>query len=1289
MTNLLHGAHVANKLFSTIARLRLLLVMFVTLSVSAEVWGAEDVSTFTSTSFTGLSSSWSRTSSGTLGYEAARGVQHQKNATTTFTATGFSNVTKVQVWVAKSNNGKGSVKIQENTTAVKTISSFNTSSTEQSYTWTTPYTGTLKIVVNATASSIYIKKIVVTTAAATTYTVTYDLNGGTGTIPTQANVAADGTFTLAASSGFSNVGYSFAGWNDGTKTYNAGDTYTMPAKAVTLKAQWTELPKYTVTLNAGPGTCAESVTESSAGAGVELLEPTLDCGDWKFAGWTTSAVATETSSKPATLLTGTYKPTANTTLYAVYQRTETPEGVETTTTTTDILTRATTGITSGAGYGTWSGKTSNSLAVYAGQSAGGNDAIQLRTTNSNSGIITTASGGKATKITVEWNSNTADGRTLDIYGKNSAYSAATDLYSTSTQGTKLGSIVNGTSTELTITGDYEYIGLRSNSNAMYLTSISIDWATTTNGGASTTTYYHSTPECNTETTVTLNPNGGTFTSSTPDGWEKEGDNYTKEVDGSVDLPTPTKTGYKFDGWYDGTTEVSSSYTPSKNVTLTAQWTAKTTNITLNANTNNHGSGSNSSIKATYNQTLPSFTACTPATGYTLNGYFTAETGGTKVIDKDGKLVSGVSGYTSADGKWANESANLTLYAQYVASQYTVTFDANDGTGTMEPQTFEHGVSQSLSANQFTREHYTFAGWNTVEDGSGQSVNDKGEVTVYANITLYAQWTAIKYTITLNAAIDNPVTVPGVTNADGATLTAATPCDACEEEGWIFVGWKEDSPLEETTTEPTNLHEAGVKYHPTRNVNLYPVYSKTDEVFGFTKYEKVTSAPSDWSGKYLISNGTQTATGTQFSKSALAIANFIPGTEEKTEYEFTISKDGNDDNYYILSPDGTYYVGGTTGNNNKADLIFSDNPNEDKYLWILSASDPMTQNKASNRYIGVGTESNTNVFKQYSTSGTNAKCYLYKRIEETSSTTTYNSNPSCVPTHTITWMNGDDVLGQDKVEEGKTPEYAGDEPTKAADAQYTYTFKGWTPNIVEATADATYTATYTATVNKYTITWKNGETTLENDENVPYGTEPSYNGATPTKAATAQYTYTFNSWDPEVTSVTGDAIYTAKFDASINHYTVTFEMNGHGTAPVNQTIAYGSKVSEPSAPTADGYEFAGWYKDEACTEAYDFSSTITGDLPLYAKWLNIYTITWKANGLEYTTTKVTEGNPITSPPSSPDLGDYCGQVFVGWTTAEMEETTNVAPTLYPNPTPFPTATEEAPKTYYAVFADYKN
>lgn len=145
----------------------------------------------------------------------------------------------------------------------------------------------------------------------------------------------------------------------------------------------------------------------------------------------------------------------------------------------DTLTRETTKRASGAGYDNWSGQTVVSDAVYAGNSAGGNDSIQLRTTNDNSGIVTTASGGVAKRITVKWNSSTTAGRTLNIYGKNTAYSAATDLYNPDKDGDLLGTIVyDGTSTELdlTVKGDYEYIGIRSSASALYLDSIEITWA---------------------------------------------------------------------------------------------------------------------------------------------------------------------------------------------------------------------------------------------------------------------------------------------------------------------------------------------------------------------------------------------------------------------------------------------------------------------------------------------------------------------------------------------------------------------------------------------------------------------------------------------------------------------------------------------------------------------------------------------------------------------------------------------------------------------------------------------
>lgn len=112
----------------------------------------------------------------------------------------------------------------------------------------------------------------------------------------------------------------------------------------------------------------------------------------------------------------------------------------------------------------------SSSARYAGQSAkDSNGNIQLRSKNSNSGIVSTTSGGTITsvKITVGSGSNT-----IDVYGKNTAYSGATDLYGSSA-GTKVGS-VSSTGT-VTFTTGYSYVGIRSNNGAVYISQIEITY----------------------------------------------------------------------------------------------------------------------------------------------------------------------------------------------------------------------------------------------------------------------------------------------------------------------------------------------------------------------------------------------------------------------------------------------------------------------------------------------------------------------------------------------------------------------------------------------------------------------------------------------------------------------------------------------------------------------------------------------------------------------------------------------------------------------------------------------
>lgn len=141
----------------------------------------------------------------------------------------------------------------------------------------------------------------------------------------------------------------------------------------------------------------------------------------------------------------------------------------------DVMNRAWTGV--GTNYKNWVQAGNSSKATYAGTSAGGNDAIQIRSKDG-SGIVATKYNGSSylSSVTVKWNAETISGRQLDIYGSNTPYKSPTDLYDNSSSGTLLGSITKGTSTSLVIKGEYKYIGLRSNSGAMYLDEIVVTYS---------------------------------------------------------------------------------------------------------------------------------------------------------------------------------------------------------------------------------------------------------------------------------------------------------------------------------------------------------------------------------------------------------------------------------------------------------------------------------------------------------------------------------------------------------------------------------------------------------------------------------------------------------------------------------------------------------------------------------------------------------------------------------------------------------------------------------------------
>ena len=143
----------------------------------------------------------------------------------------------------------------------------------------------------------------------------------------------------------------------------------------------------------------------------------------------------------------------------------------------DVLTATNLGL--GNGYHPFT--STGLLATYEGVAMlGKGGTIQLRSNKGGAAVVTTVSDLNAISVTVDWNTDTYSTRVLDIYGQNVPFVGKDELFSNITA-TKIGSIDHGKSeTTLTITGDYKYIGIRSNDGAVYLNSVTIEWGNSGN-----------------------------------------------------------------------------------------------------------------------------------------------------------------------------------------------------------------------------------------------------------------------------------------------------------------------------------------------------------------------------------------------------------------------------------------------------------------------------------------------------------------------------------------------------------------------------------------------------------------------------------------------------------------------------------------------------------------------------------------------------------------------------------------------------------------------------------------
>lgn len=270
-----------------------------------------------------------------------------------------------------------------------------------------------------------------------------------------------------------------------------------------------------------------------------------------------------------------------------------------------------------------------------------------------------------------------------------------------------------------------------------------------------------------------------------------------------DMPTPTRTGYSFAGWFTkatGGTKVTGSTTITTNGahTLYAHWSANTYSITFNPN---GGSVSPTAKTVTYGSTYGTLPAPT-RDGYVFAGWHTASSGGVSVTDSTSVATA----------------AAHTLYAHWDEPiSYTVAFNPNGGSVSTTSKTVTYGSTYGTLPSP-TRTGYTFAGWYTASSG-GSKVISTTSVTSSAAHTLYAHWTAKTYTVTFNPIGGSCATASKTVTYDSTYGTLPTPT----RTGYSFVGWytSSDSGTKVTASSHVSITATQTLYAQW-SANWYPV-----------------------------------------------------------------------------------------------------------------------------------------------------------------------------------------------------------------------------------------------------------------------------------------------------------------------------------------------------------------------------------------------------------------------------------------------------------------------------------
>ena len=600
--------------------------------------------------------------------------------------------------------------------------------------------------------------------------------------------------------------------------------------------------------------------------------------------------------------------------------------------------------------------------------------------------------------------------------------------------------------------------------------------------------------------------------------------------------------------------------------------------------------------------------------------------------------------------------NMTVTAVFMLDSCTVSTTASEGGTAVGGGTVEYGTVIELCAYPDTAAGYHFTNWSDGDNTNPRQLKVKKDAQLVANFSLN--------TYTVAYIIDGDVYGEAEEVAYGTPLTLRA---APVKEGYTFGGWSNapaTMPMHNVTitgTMPANKHTIkykvdGADYQTVSNVEFgtRPRLAAAPEKDGYTfsgwqnvpatmPDEDITIEGTFAINRYTIAFNTNSGSAVDTIKADYGAAITAPAAPTREGYTF----DGWDKalpetmpaqnltlrakwiiNKYTITfdTDGGTAMAAMSVNYSKP-VSEPAEPRKKGYTFVGWDSEIPAKMPAENLTIKALWKANQYTISFDANGGSSVASItadygtaITKPAEPTRLGYHFDGwdeeLPATIPAENLTlkaqWTQLRYTVGVETANGtiSGIGEYTyGQKVTLTAKPDAHYHFVNWgggqTSETVSFTVEKDTLLTANFAIDEFEIAFVSEGKTLQSGK-LAFDAMPKFTAETPTKAATAQYSYTFKEWSPAIEEVSQPTTYTAVFDSTLNQYTITYVVDGEVSGQV-ETYNYGEVITIRTVPNKEGYGFSGWDKTLPATMP-DENITVSGTFSP-----NSHTITYKVDG----------------------------------------------------------------------------